>query len=332
MKNLSKILLYIGVIGLFLNPLAVLAQKEYTLLEPGFVGGAPDADTSVSFVDYAENAYKIFLTIVVFVTVLMFIIGGLEYMTSALPAAKSNGIKRITAAFWGLILALSSVLILNIINPDLLEIRVDFARVATNISEEPNTGGENPTDPNNPPSDDDPPPIIDNITPCSNSGAHIGSACVEPGTGLGQGQYGEVPLDEFEVRRILESKGIGINDGNSKFVDSEGNEISLGGDNTCTSQSNVSRCRTYIGSLSNSQIQGIINLKENCNCEVMITGGAEQGAHSAGSDHYDGAAVDIRSNGSNSYSNLDAYVQQNRSQFQFVNDERSSANHWHIEF
>lgn len=147
MKNLSKIILYIGVIGLFLNPLAVLAQKEYTLLEPGFVGGAPDADTSVSFVDYAENAYKIFLTIVVFVTVLMFIIGGLEYMTSALPATKSNGIKRITAAFWGLVLALSSVLILNIINPDLLEIRVDFARVATNISEVGENSPDNSVDP-----------------------------------------------------------------------------------------------------------------------------------------------------------------------------------------
>ena len=115
MKNLSKILLYIGVIGLFLNPLAVLAQKEYTLLEPGVVGESASSSVSVSFVDYAENAYKIFLTIVVFVTVLMFIIGGLEYMTSALPAAKSNGIKRITAAFWGLVLALSSFLILNII-------------------------------------------------------------------------------------------------------------------------------------------------------------------------------------------------------------------------
>ncbi len=257
MKILSKIILYLGIIGLFLNPLVIFAQEEYNLLEPGVVGAAPDSKVSVSFVDYAENAYKIFLTIVVFVTVLMFIIGGLEYMTSALPAAKSNGIKRITAAFWGLVLALSSVLILNIINPDLLEIRVDFARVATNISEVPTTGGD--TGGNN-----------------EGGGGPVGTS-TPPTTGTST-----TPVIPGEIRADLgRDPHIGIN--NPECPPN-------------TPYQNVSGGCTSVEGLQASAVQGIKHIRQKVDADITITGGSELGHNSGPMSHGTGHKIDLGKN------------------------------------
>lgn len=257
MKTLSKILLYIGVIGLFLNTSLVFAQEEYNLLEPGFVGGAPGTNVSVNFVDYAENAYKIFLTIVVFVTVLMFIIGGLEYMTSALPAAKSNGIKRITAAFWGLVLALSSFLILNIINPDLLEIRVDFAQVGQNVPTAPNTntGGNNN----------------------GNTGGGGGTGTSTPPiTGTST-----TPVIPGEIRENLRLANISVN--NSECPPN-------------TPYQNVSGSCTSVEGLQASAVQGIKYIQQEVGAGITITGGSELGHSSGPMSHGTGHKIDLGKN------------------------------------
>ena len=55
----------------------------------------------------------------------MIVIGGIEYMTSELVSSKKAGIERITNAILGLLIALTAFLILNTINPNLLNVCLD---------------------------------------------------------------------------------------------------------------------------------------------------------------------------------------------------------------
>jgi len=52
----------------------------------------------------------------------MIVLGGFEYVTSTIPGVKTEGMKRIQNALWGLLLILGSYLILSTINPRLVQI------------------------------------------------------------------------------------------------------------------------------------------------------------------------------------------------------------------
>jgi len=142
-KNLLSFLVLVTLLTLPLMavvPTLVNAQqREYTLLEPEVLGQSGEA--TGDFVQYVQGIYKTFLIVIVFLAVLLFIIGGLEYMLSAAVPTKSAGMRRLYAAVGGLVLALSSYLILNIINPDLTTINLDLARVGENIPSGSSGGG-----------------------------------------------------------------------------------------------------------------------------------------------------------------------------------------------
>src|SRR3989344_2616655 len=287
-KIIQTTILAAVIIFISLAPTPVGAQgaSGYQLLEPSVVGmgeGSTIATTQQAL-DYASFAVKTFLGLVVLMSVLMIVIGGLEYMASTIPAVKGRGLARVYAAIGGLVLALASYLILYIINPDLITFRLDLVRVGENMQTGTTGGGAGGTGGTGAGEDGGNPP--DSIgEPCAVGGSYRGDACVEPGSGLGQGVYGEVPANEFEVRNRLQAAGITVNDSGS-----------------CR-EGAVSGCRTYVGGLTEHQVNKVIELKQACNCEVIISGAAEQGtsaggghSHGAGSDHYDGHAVDIRPN------------------------------------
>lgn len=95
----------------------------YKLLEgiPGFF----DAGETVSFPDYIMAIYKFGLWTIGLCAMIMIMIGGYMYLTSAGNTASTGKAKEvITDAIIGLILALISFLLLYIINPDL--IRLNF--------------------------------------------------------------------------------------------------------------------------------------------------------------------------------------------------------------
>jgi hypothetical protein len=74
------------------------------------------------FGKYLNILIKIFLGIAAVLAMVMIVVGGVEYMTSELASSKEEGKKSITNAVLGLLLALGAYMILNTINPDLLNV------------------------------------------------------------------------------------------------------------------------------------------------------------------------------------------------------------------
>ena len=78
-------------------------------------------DTTQGLGAYLNPMIKIFIGLCAVLSVVMIVIGGMEYMTSELISSKQAGKERITHAILGLIIALGAYALLNTINPKLLE-------------------------------------------------------------------------------------------------------------------------------------------------------------------------------------------------------------------
>ena len=90
------------------------SASAYVLLENSIMRGAKgDVDPSA----YLVNLYNIGVGIAGVLAVVMLVIGGIEYISSAVIDTKAEAKKRIWAAIGGLLLALLSWLLLNTINP-----------------------------------------------------------------------------------------------------------------------------------------------------------------------------------------------------------------------
>lgn len=94
-------------------------NTSYTLLEPGVFGG--DVKQVTSFTDYANKAFSVLLAVAIALAILMIVIGGFEYVTSATAGGKGEGGKKIRDALTGLAIILLSWLALYTINPKLVE-------------------------------------------------------------------------------------------------------------------------------------------------------------------------------------------------------------------
>ncbi|MEX0918936.1 MAG: pilin [Candidatus Paceibacterota bacterium] len=293
MKKTTKQMIPYLFIGLFFAGLLVaipaLAQ-DYVLLQPEVIGGS-EGETS-NLLDYAAAAITTILVIATVLSIVIFTWAGIEYMVSGIPGIKADAKSRMSAAFFGLLIALTAWLILNTINPNLINLSLDFGGRAGTISTDVavNTGS-------------------------GSSGQDDITAIPGDGSSLGEGVYGPVPSNEFEVRNRLKRRGILINDEGACRPD------------------NLSACRTYVGNLNQNQINGVVGLSQECNCEIVITGAGEQGGHSVGSNHYTGTAVDIRST-----NNFDNFMNRTIAEGGLgdlgINGNRLiyEGDHWHIEF
>lgn len=104
----------------------------YILLAPIDVdGGITEFDPAEegALGKYLNLMIKIIIGLSAVMAVMMFVIGGIEYMTSELVHSKESAKHRMTGAVLGLIIALGAYALLNTINPDLLntEIKIDPA-------------------------------------------------------------------------------------------------------------------------------------------------------------------------------------------------------------
>ena len=125
MKNNKKIkkliTITITTISVFLfffiiaNNNIVNAVDEYVLLES--LPGMGEAETGPGLGVYLQGMYKIGLGIAGILAVVMITIGGVMYMTTEAVGDKSDAKNKINNAIFGLILALSSFLLLKTINP-----------------------------------------------------------------------------------------------------------------------------------------------------------------------------------------------------------------------
>ena len=115
-KTIFSIVLFVILSFTFTTTFAI-EKMTYNQLEPGVFGGTDTTDLGT----YIGNMFDLLIAIAVVLAVVMIIIGGFEYMTTDSWQKKSDGIKRIKDAFWGLGLALAAYLILWTINPCLID-------------------------------------------------------------------------------------------------------------------------------------------------------------------------------------------------------------------
>jgi len=112
----------------------------YELLAPLPGKDAPISRINVSGKNALGKYINTIITLVIglsgVLAVLMIIRGGIEYMTSELPGVKGEGKSRITNALLGLLIALGAWLILNTINPEILETEVDIPQATIEYDQE----------------------------------------------------------------------------------------------------------------------------------------------------------------------------------------------------
>ncbi len=106
----------------------VSAQEGYVPLSPlpGINAETFSGDTTSDLsTSYLQNMFLLAIGIAAALAVIMIAYGGLQYVTSAAFSTKEAGKNRIWAAIGGIILIFSAWLILNTINPELLNLNFD---------------------------------------------------------------------------------------------------------------------------------------------------------------------------------------------------------------
>jgi uncharacterized membrane protein len=142
LKKTTKTLYSIVIISLFLTltvRLAWAADEPYKLLAP--IGNLEEVSTEEGgFSIYLQRIIDISIGVTAAISVLILIMGGVQYVLSSVnEAAKKDAKERITNAIFGLLIALSGYLILNTINPDLLNLGLPV------IQPLPSSSGSSPT-------------------------------------------------------------------------------------------------------------------------------------------------------------------------------------------
>ncbi len=178
-----KIIISIFFIYFFI-PLISLAQGYQPLVSDGPLNNAAK---SANLSEFLITIYNFGVGIAVALSVLFIIFGGIQYMTTDAMFKKEEGRKRITAAVAGLLIALSSWIILNQINPKIFQ---------NDLTLKPIQGGGGS---NIPLPDGGTPGGVDNTDPFNEN------------TNDASGESPEVIGDESKIRNDLASQGVTIN-------------------------------------------------------------------------------------------------------------------------
>ena len=120
MKSFILKILILGEI--FLGKVAQ-AALQYQPLEPlPSPSGIPVNSSDLG--QYLQNIIQLIIGIAGVLAVIMIVLGGVQYLSTDAINQKSEGRKKIGNALWGLLLAALAWLILNTINPKLLDIKI----------------------------------------------------------------------------------------------------------------------------------------------------------------------------------------------------------------
>ena len=95
------------------------------LLQPDILGPGDHTKES-SLGNYLSLLFGTLIALAGGIAVLIIVVSGLQYILSEVPGIKSSSKGRITEALVGLVLALSAWLILNTINPDLINFKLNL--------------------------------------------------------------------------------------------------------------------------------------------------------------------------------------------------------------
>lgn len=139
MKPLPKILA--AVVLTFLGGALFVQAQEYVPLVT--IPGVTDAEagTPVEFGSYLVNMMRFLIGASGVLAIIMLVIAGTKYVASGIaPDAKNDAKHQITNAFIGLGLVLTSYLVLNTINPDLVNFNLSLKTVGEVQTESATTG------------------------------------------------------------------------------------------------------------------------------------------------------------------------------------------------
>ncbi len=87
-------------------------------------GQSGTLDSNTSLACYINGLYQLAIAVAVSLAILMIVIDGFKYMTSEAVGNKKDALAGIRSALFGLIILLASVLVLNIINPQIASLSV----------------------------------------------------------------------------------------------------------------------------------------------------------------------------------------------------------------
>ena len=103
-------------------PTAALAAGEFVPLEPSLKSILTYDSNNLP--GFFNSVFRLGVGAAALLAVIMIMIGGFQYLTSDIPGQKSDGKDKIKGAIYGLLLILLSVVILNVINPDITGFRL----------------------------------------------------------------------------------------------------------------------------------------------------------------------------------------------------------------
>jgi hypothetical protein len=133
--NLNKYFLISFCVGIFVIAVMAINESGFTEVAENNTTIAAQAYVPLTDglpVDITEQAnestgnllglfFRWGISIAVILSIIMIMYGGLQYMTTDAYSGKAEGKEKVTGAIIGLILALSSFLILQTINPDIVD-------------------------------------------------------------------------------------------------------------------------------------------------------------------------------------------------------------------
>lgn len=130
-------ILTIFIAGIYPNNLVAQTDLSYTVLAPlpgttecddSIVGGdgSQRTDCKTTLEKYLPGMFKLLIGISAVWAVFMIVIGGFQYMTSDAITGKKEGLSKLQNSILGLFLVICSWLLLNTINPKLLELNLNI--------------------------------------------------------------------------------------------------------------------------------------------------------------------------------------------------------------
>jgi len=225
-------------------------NDTYKLLAP--IGDFTEAPSNIG--DYFNIIFKIAIGLCGALAVIMIIIGGIQYMGDESIFGKTEAKSKITAAIFGLLIALGSYALLNTINPALLGGKINIKQVSAEID-----------------------PEVHGDTPQSSAvgGKYCNGRVVEGATvDTVTGREWDSDLDEGNERDIIEAAGIKIQ--------RENTSCKTVGEKNCTS----------LTGLDTSKVISFKNKCTTCGVnDVVINGATECWNHSGGTEHFPGNSI-----------------------------------------
>lgn len=279
---------------------------EYEFLAPLPLAGEEGEELGEgSLADYLSNMLKLIVALGGVLSVFVGVVGGIQYVASGItPSAKNDAKNRIQNALTGLVLILSSYLILNSINPNLVNISFELKNVATSSATvlDTTTSGSSVS-----------PYKVAGKTTCYMGGSDCNDGYTCTAVEGADSLYGtcELSSDTSSVSQC-DSESWNISSGSWPSDTYERNKIlaissSISfqrGDNTTCPNYGSPDCTSVCG-LAESVITAIGTLLKDCqkyspSCSLIINGGTEFWLHSS---HKYGEKVDFDDNPSvfNSY-------------------------------